>query len=316
MSALSNKWVVILNPTSGNGKSIKKWPEIKRHLDSNQFDYELAFTEYHKHSVTLIKDYIDKGVRHVICIGGDGTLHNIVNGIMTQSIVSSKDIFVGMIPIGTGNDWVKTHRIPMDYTAAISIILKGTIVQQDIGKIMFKNQTISPIYFNNLAGVGFDGYVVSKINKKKHFGAIAYLVGALLGLFTFKNFSPTIIINNERYYGKTLMVLVGLCQYSGGGMQLTKTPNPFDGYFDVSIAKDFSKFDVIKNLGTLFNGSIVHHDKVVSLKTKSLEIIIDEKDSPYIQSDGELIGTGSINLSIIPNAFSFYCKHKKSANTY
>lgn len=299
-------WFVIINPTSGNGKSIKKWPEIKRLLDSKKFYYEFAFTEHSKHSAFLVQKAIEKGFTNIICVGGDGTLHNIINGIMSQNKIPSKNIHVGMIPIGTGNDWIKTHLIPKQINLAIDILIKGRVSFQDIGKITFENQLNNPVYFNNLAGVGFDGYVVSKVNKYKFIGALAYMMGAIIGLFSFKNFTSTVFINSQEYSGKTLMILVGLCKFSGGGMQLTKTPNPVDGLFDISIAKNLSKFDIIKNLGKLFSGKITNHKKVETIKSNRIEIIIKQHEKPFIQADGELIGIGSITLQIIPQAFSFY----------
>ncbi len=102
------------------------------------------------------------------------------------------------------------------------------------------------------------------------------------------------------------MVLVGLCQYSGGGMQLTKNPNPFDGLLDISIAKDLSKLDIIKNVNKLFNGKITNIKKVQSFKSDKVKIEVKQKDLPFVQADGELIGTGDISVTIIPKAFSFF----------
>jgi diacylglycerol kinase family enzyme len=102
------------------------------------------------------------------------------------------------------------------------------------------------------------------------------------------------------------MILVGLCKYSGGGMQLTKDANPDDGLFDVSIAKDLSKFEIVKNLFNLFNGNIVKHSKVENHKLDCLSIHINSEEHPFIQADGELMGKGNIKLSIVPKAFSFY----------
>jgi len=306
VSHASKNWFVIINPTSGNGACKKKWPKIEKELKLNNFNFCFAFTEYSKHSILLVQKTIEKGYTHIICVGGDGTLHNIVNGIMSQTTIPSSAIQVGMIPVGTGNDWVKTHHIPMDYKEAIKIIQNENITCQDIGKIVFPDQTIPAVYFNNLAGVGFDGFVVSKVHKYKHYGALAYLFGALAGLFSFHPFSSTIRINSKEYSGKTLMVLIGLCKYSGGGMQLTNSANPFDGLFDVSIAGDLSKLEVVKNLKNLFNGKIINHNKVVSINSDLICIDINQKELPYIQADGELIGVGNIQVSLLPKAFSFY----------
>ena len=304
--ANSKRWFAIINPTSGNGSSRQKWPQIKTLLESYNFDFNFAFTEHENHSPELAQHAIEKGFYNIICVGGDGTLHNIVNGIMSQPSLYSNEVTVGMIPIGTGNDWVKTHDIPNDFEKAIQLIKNGNKKTQDLGKIEFLNEDRNPVYFNNLAGVGFDGFVVSKVHKYKHFGALAYLAGAVLGLFSFKNFKSKVVVDNEEINSKILMILVGLCNYSGGGMQLTKNANPFDGLFDISIAKDIGKLDIIRNLPKLFNGKIVNHKKVETLKSKAISITISEEDLPFIQADGELIGQGNINLSVVPKAFSFY----------
>ncbi|RKE98813.1 diacylglycerol/lipid kinase family protein [Ichthyenterobacterium magnum] len=299
-------WFVIINPTSGNGSCRKKWPCIKKFLEQHNFDFDFAFTQYENHSVELVHKAINKGVLNLISIGGDGTLHNIVNGIMTQNKVSSSLINVGVIPIGTGNDWVKTHSIPKRVNQAIQLIKKGKTKLQDVGKIEFLNDDKPAIYFNNLAGVGFDGYVVSKVEKYKRFGALAYLTGTLLGLSSFKNFKSKVVINSKIEASKSLMVLVGLCNYSGGGMQLTESPNAFDGLFDISIAKDFKTFDILKNVAKLFNGKIVNFKKVNTFKSQVVTIEIKQDHLPFIQADGELIGKGGFTASVIPKAFSFY----------
>lgn len=306
MTASSLSWFVIVNPTSGNGLAKKKWPIIERLLQHHDFDFNYAFTEFTGHSKELVKQAIKENILNIICVGGDGTLHNIVNGIREQIYVPSNSINVGVIPIGTGNDWIKTHKIPKDFERAIQIIKKGTIDTQDLGKIEFLNTNKPPVYFNNLAGIGFDGYVVSKVDKYKYLGAIAYIYGALISLFSFKNFNSKVSVNSKEINGSTLMILVGLCKYSGGGMQLTETPNPFDGLFDVSIVENFSKIEILKNLPKLFNGKINTVKKVQRLKATTLSIYIDQNEFPFIQADGELMGKGDINITIIPRAFSFY----------
>lgn len=305
--AILNTWFVIINPTSGNRSGKRKWPVIKELLESNMFDFDYAFTEYSKHGCLLIQNAIDKGFRKIICIGGDGTLHNIVNGIMNQALVPSNLISVGIIPIGTGNDWVKTYGITKDINNAVLTITKGQVKTQDVGKISLPGHPGKPIYFMNLCGIGFDGYVVRKVEKYKVLGAMAYLIGAVFGLLSFKNFISDVTVNSENISGRTLMVLIGLCRFSGGGMQLTKTPDPFDGLFDVSVAKNFKRLDIIKNLINLFNGKIVNHNKVATFKASSIQIETEQNKSPYIQADGEIVGQGDFSVTIIPKSFAFYC---------
>jgi diacylglycerol kinase (ATP) len=299
-------WFVVVNPTSGNNSSKQGWPLIKQLLESNMFDFDYAFTQYAKHGSVIVQKAIQIGHRNIISIGGDGTLHNIVNGIMKQTEVPSACINVGVISIGTGNDWVKSHGISKDLKKAIQTIKNGRLKKQDVGKIILENHPENPVYFINLSGIGFDGHVVSKVDKYKRLGTFAYLIGTLFALFSFKNFNSRVTINSEEVFGKTLLVLIGLCTYSGGGMRLTKTPDPFDGLFDISIAKNFSKLDIIKNTFKLFNGKIVNYKKVVTLKTSSIEIQVGNNKSALIQADGELIGQGNMAITIIQKSFSFY----------
>ena len=305
--ANSTSWFVIINPTSGNGSSKEKWPEIHKLLITYKFEFEFTFTQHENQSLEITQNAIKQGFNQIICVGGDGTLHNIVNGVMLQNKIPSNQIHIGVIPIGTGNDWVKSHGISNNFENAIQTIKNGQLKLQDVGIINLEDNNKTPIYFINLSGIGFDGFVVSKVKKYKHLGAIAYLSGALLGLFSFKNFHSKVLINSAIIESKTMMILVGICKYSGGGMQLTKTADPFDGLLDVSIVKNIGKLDVLKNVVNLFNGKITNHKKVETYKSKSISIEITDANKPFIQADGELIGVGNLEISIVPKAFSFYC---------
>ena len=303
---MNNTWFVIVNPTSGNGASKKKWPLIFKELTTQNISFNFEITKHKNHAIEIVKAAIKKGYTHFICVGGDGTLHTIVNGILSVNPSNLNDIILGIIPIGTGNDWIKTHGIPLNIKESISIIKKENVKQQDLGKITFIDEQRDAIYFNNLAGVGFDGFVVSKVAKYKNLGAIAYLIAALIGLFSYKNFKAEISVNSNLIKTKVLMVVIGLCKYSGGGMQLTKNPNPSDGYFDISIAKDFSKFDIIKNLLNLFNGKITMYKKIETIKTDSIIIKSGGNYSSLIEADGELIGEGNFKVTLLKDAFVFY----------
>ena len=308
---MQNKWFVIINPTSGNGTSKKKWPLIFNELKKKKFEFEFSFTEYEKHSIKIIQKAINKGFKKFICVGGDGTLHNIVNGILslnTKNTVTpfndSSEIKIGIIPIGTGNDWVKTYTISKDYKKAINTILNEHTIKQDIGKLtLFEPK--KEVYFNNLAGIGFDGYVVNKVNKYKNLGFLAYLVGALVSLTSYKKPDLSISFNNTKIESKTLMLIIGLCKFSGGGMQLTKNANPTDGLFDISLIYKVNIFNILGNLSGLFNGKITNHKLVNNYKTSELKIEVLGTNKTYIQADGELIGSGNFNVSILPKALTF-----------
>ena len=120
-----NSWYIIINPTSGNGAAVKKWNKIKTYLAQFKIPFAHSFSSYSKHEEILVSEALKIGHRKIICVGGDGTLHHIINGIMTQKYAAISEIIVAVIPIGTGNDWVKTYKIPKNIKEAVAIISKG-----------------------------------------------------------------------------------------------------------------------------------------------------------------------------------------------
>lgn len=300
---MKNTWYIIINPTSGNAAAKKKWKKIVAYLNFYKISYFATFSQYKHHEEKLVNRAIQEGYRKFISVGGDGTLHQIVNGIMTQKHVELNELKIAVIPIGTGNDWVKTYKIPKNIKKAVSIIAKENSTKQDIGHLQILKATRS-VYFNNVAGIGFDGFVVNNISKFKKYGILAYLVGTITSFMDYKKTILTIKFNNKEISTQSLLTIVGICKYSGGGMQLTNHVDTTDGLFDISIAKDFKFLNMLLNIFKFFNGKIVKHKEVKTYKTT--EITITAKDqNTFIQADGELIGTGGFHATIIPKAICF-----------
>jgi YegS/Rv2252/BmrU family lipid kinase len=304
---MSNSWFIIANPTAGNRNFSKHWKEIQQLLNNKKIDFSYAFTQFSKHEIELVSAAIQQGFRNIISIGGDGTLHHVVNGVMLQRYVKTSDITIAVIPLGTGNDWIKTYNIPYNIKKAVEIIHQNKIISQDIGVLETENKTIS--YFNNVAGLGYDGYIVNKLENLKRFGSIAYLLSGIAGLLFYKKSVFKIIFDNKEIETNCLMTLIGICKFSGGGMQFTKDVNTTDGLFDITIAKDLNIFDLILNIKKLYNGNIVQHKKVETYKTNQITVI-PQTSKPFIQADGELIGTGKVTVNIIKKAI-FFCIYKK-----
>ncbi|WP_231874516.1 diacylglycerol/lipid kinase family protein [Polaribacter atrinae] len=249
----------------------------------------------------MVDTAIQQGFRNIISIGGDGTLHNVVNGIMMQRYAKTSDITIAVIPQGTGNDWIKSYNIPNNVEKAIEIISKKNIVLQDIGILEHENKTT---FFNNVAGLGYDGYIVNKLKTLKRFGSLAYILSGIAGLFFYKKTVFKIIFNDKVLETNCLMTVFGICKFSGGGMQFTKNVNSTDGLLDITIAKNLTIFDLIFNLRKLYSGKIVDHKKIETYKTKEIRVV-PQTQKPFIQADGELIGTGEVTVKIIEKAINF-----------
>ncbi|MBT4779298.1 MAG: diacylglycerol kinase family lipid kinase [Polaribacter sp.] len=299
---MSKSWFIIANPIAGNQKFSKQWKEIQQLLNSKNIDYSFVFTQFSKHEIELVQNAIQQGFRNIISVGGDGTLHNIVNGVMMQRYVKSSDITIAVLPIGTGNDWIKTYNIPNNIKKAIDIISERKTILQDIGQIEIATGKIS--YFNNVAGLGYDGYIAKKLQELKRLGSISYLIAGIYGFLFYKKSIFKIAMNQTIIETTCLITMVSICKFSGGGMQFSKKGDPIDGLFDITIVKNITLLDLILNIKKLYNGKIVAHPKVATYKTN--KIIVDPQNSkPFIQADGELIGTGTATFSLIEKGIHF-----------
>ena len=296
----TKSWFLIVNPSAGNTNFRKSWICIQSLLKTKEIFFSFAFTQYTKHELVLVDEAIKQGYRNFISVGGDGTLHHVVNGIMMQRYTKTSNIKLGVIPLGTGNDWIRTYKISNSIEKAINVIINNTVIFQDIGCITLASGKKE--YFNNLAGIGYDGYVVKNLKYLKKIGSIAFLLSGLYSLLSYRKKKYSITIGDETLKEECLMIIFGICKYSGGGLRVTKYPNPTDGLLDITIVKKFSFFNLLFNLPKLYNGNIVHHKKVDNYKVKELNII---NDNSIIEADGEIVGTGSLKVHIIPNAIQF-----------
>ncbi|MFC2118504.1 diacylglycerol/lipid kinase family protein, partial [Bacteroidota bacterium] len=243
--------------------------------------------------------------------GGDGTLNEIVNGIFLQKKYPSNKITLAAISIGTGNDWSKMYNIPKDYEKAIEVIKSGQTFIQDIGLVEYNtsrsyniNVKTEKKYFINAAGLGFDAEVVFRVNKKKKEGKsssqLSYLKDLLLSLFSYKPLLAKITVDKNQINENIFSMSIGINKYSGGGMKQLPFAIPDDGLFDITIIKNISKPDVIKNIHRLYNGTIGEHPKVITLTGES--IIVESDSNIGLETDGESLGYSPFKFSIIPRS--------------
>jgi YegS/Rv2252/BmrU family lipid kinase len=301
---MKGNWYTIINPTSGNGKSLNHLDFIETLFNKYNIHCTTVITEFIHHEKILVQNALKNGFTKIISIGGDGTLHHIVNGIMSQKFVDPNKIKVAVIPVGTGNDWVKTYKISKNLEQAIQVIKKERTIYQDIGSIRFLNSN-TEIYFNNVAGIGFDAFVVNKISNLKRLGSISYLIGGIISFMSYKKSILKISIGNNNIRSRIFMVSIGLCKFSGGGMQLTDFKNHKNGYFDITLIKNINLIKVLLNIKKLYNGKVKKIKEVDCYQSNNIEIRIEENNTTFIQADGELLGTGDVKINSIKNALQF-----------
>lgn len=310
----NNRWYVIVNPQAGSKKTQADWPEIRKLLEDENLDIECVFTERQYHATELAKNAIqDNGFVKIIVVGGDGTLNEVLNGVFLQKRFKTTDISIGVISVGTGNDWGRMYGMPQDYKGQIKIIKDNNTFLQDVGKVSyFHNNTEEIHYFMNIAGMGFDALVAKKTNIAKQKGAggtFTYLFNLLSGLLQYSHNYIEIDKEGERIFsGKVFSMSIGICSYNGGGMMQLPFAISDDGLFDVTIIKKTSRMKVVRNIKNLYDGSFVKMKEVETYTGKQFTITAVPQKSVFLETDGESLGHSPLFFTLLPLAVKVLIK--------
>jgi YegS/Rv2252/BmrU family lipid kinase len=308
MNQLTNpdKWLVIVNPNAGNGKGKKDWDRISEIFAKENITIDPHFTEKKGAAKDMAHAAANEGFRKIISVGGDGTLNEVVNGIFTQDFCPSSEFTLGLIPVGTGNDWGRMFGISLMYEGAVAAIKACKVIPHDIGLISYYAENVQhKNYFINIAGLGFEAVVVKKTNRQKDKGRSSkaiYFYNLLTSLLTYKNTEADIIIDGKRTAAKVFSINVGNGRYCGGGMRQTPDALPDDGLLDITVIKDMGKLEIIRSLKLLYDGTILSHPKVDGYRSTNLKV--ESKSLLYAEADGETLGHTPVEFSIIPSAIN------------
>ena len=301
---MEKNWLVIVNPNAGKRNGEKDWHIIEGLLKSKNITYKSLFTQDKHHAITLAKENITEEYKNIIVVGGDGTLNEVINGIFLQDKFSTTEITLGMINVGTGNDWGRMYDIPQSYKEAIEVIKNNKTFVQDAGLVKYNNsEGKQSRYFVNMAGMGFDAQVARRTNEQKEEGkgnAFSYLINIFAALWSHIDKYSEIQIDNHKFKGKIFSMNVGICKYNGNGMKQAPNAIPDDGLFDMTIIKKLGKFKVIKNVKKLYDGSFVKLPEVNTYQGKSISINSNTKI--FLEADGESLGHTPFEFEIVPKS--------------
>lgn len=302
----TDKFYVIVNPNSGAKKAQKDWKIINALLNKSNVNFDFYFTKSAGDAVNETINAVKKGYRKFISVGGDGTLNEIINGLFKQEICNTNQFIVGIIPVGTGNDWCRHYKIPINYKHSIKIIEKLNTIVQDVGLVKISGRKQ---FFINVAGIGFDALVAQKTNFQKQIGKVSKL-SFLLNIFStlneYKSKLTKIVTNGKSFEIDLFSMNVGICKYNGGGMLQLPEAISDDGLFDITIIKNVTIFNLIKSIKKLYDGNILKHPQVINLRTKEVSII--NKNKHLLETDGETHEIGDYEFSIIPKAIKMIIK--------
>lgn len=306
---------VILNPSAGGGRGKKLWPKIAQRLEKELGPFQCRASRGPGDARRIAAEAASQGCHLLIACGGDGTIHEVVNGLHDAGIhdtsKSSKKTKLGIISIGTGGDFIKTLKIPPDPLRQIEIIKKGKIGFIDLGQVEYTNDQGDQDrrVFINITDAGLGAEVVRQVcHSRTLFGRkLAYLTAVLTSYISWKGKKIDITTEPKVPFlwpQKPLAVVVANGRYFGGGMPIAPDADPTDGLFDLVVIGDLSPLKIPLAVPFLYAKKIDRLNGVATACVRQVTLRSQEKVG--LDIDGEPIGFLPAKFSILPKALEVF----------
>ncbi len=297
---MNNKrqYLFIINPVAGKGKALDSLVKIKEFLFRKKVEHHIEISEFPGHIISLVEK-LSKNFTHLISVGGDGTLNEVINGINPELNLS-----LGVLPLGTGNDFARNLRLDKNINRNLNLIFNSTTVKNfDIGNVKIKedDREINFRFINSL-GIGFDA-LVAKLNQrsKRLNGIISYIFAVVVGLMNYQPLDVELKSDSGQINGKKLLITIGNGQTSGGGFYLTPKAKIDDNLLDICIIEHMSRLRILLKLPLAVMNKLESAKEAVFFNSEKVNIKL--KEPYYVHADGEIISerASEINVTILKN---------------
>jgi YegS/Rv2252/BmrU family lipid kinase len=303
---------VIVNPFSARGKTGERW-NILREIIKHYFDeYKYIFTEKPRQATEIARDLLTQGFDLIIGVGGDGTLNEITNGFFHKDSrqAINGDAALGIIPSGTGSDFIRFLKIPREFKQSVALIKNSGARKIDVGKVSFTTAEgkTSGRYFINVSDFGLGAEVIRNLDAvpASKRGAFSYYKGLLTTIKNYRSKKVRILIDdNEEITGNYLIGAVANGRIFGGGMIIAPKAEPDDGFFDLVLVKDMDKLNIIRNSIRLYTGTIDKHPRVITRRARNIKVYPLEEEAANIEYDGEIGEAVPAEFQIIERGLNF-----------
>lgn len=303
---LHGKMLFIVNPAAGNGKGRKTWHRLESILQRDDIPHEVVMTSGPKEAIELAARAVERQPLAIVAVGGDGTLHEVVQGLATKA----RSCPVTYIPAGSGNDFARALHIPFDPEEAIKRLL-DTLKTTTSGKppcSPIDMLRFGDIWAVNNLGAGLDGYVIKLTNEAKYkrwlnrigLGSLVYPLTLFRALLTYRPRTATVTVDGRQMtFNKLWFCAVTNISYFGGGMHIVPDAKPDDGYADVCIVSGISRLGLLFAFPRVYKGTHTSLKAVTFLRGRSVRVAADKPLT--VQADGEYAGETPAIMELIPN---------------
>lgn len=294
MTTIMDKWMMIVNPASASSTTEERWKEYFQLLLDGGLEVDVLVTESIGHAIEFANKAAADGYRRFIAVGGDGTIHEVMTGLLRFSDAEGVDMgefTLAVLPYGTGNDWIRTSLVPKDITEAVQCILRSNTAKEDVVRLTFSNGVFC---MANIGGIGLDAdicYNTNALKKKGHRGGIIYKLVAPYSILVKKRHPVVIECDGDLVYkGKLYSAVIGNGIYRGGGIrQNADGGNWNDGLLEVSIMGDVSPVKAILLMTHALSGDFAARPGIISRQFRKMTVTpLDKPDR--VESDGEIPG--------------------------
>lgn len=300
------KTTVILNPIAGRGAGSRLMAEIAATLRQDGLDFELATTERPHHATELAREAVGLGREVVIAVGGDGTVHEVLNGLL-QTSASPDGVALGVLPIGTGNDFAYGAGLPLDWRQAAQVVARRQNRVLDVGRVQADDG--ASLYFGNGVGIGFDAIVNIESRKIQRLrGFLVYLVAVFKTLAVYYAAPHTTVrVDEQELAQPSLMISVMNGRRIGGGFYTTPGARMDDGRLDVCIAEKVSRLRMVGFVPQFMRGSHVGDRKITMAGGQRISVVSEMPWASHV--DGEIYGVGArcFEIELLPRRLRLLC---------
>ena len=291
-------WTLIANPVSGRGKALRVIPELVGRLERGGVQATVAWTQGPDDAEALARQAAEQGDDRVVACGGDGTIHQTINGIMAAKGPGSP-LPLGIVPLGRCNDLSTALGVPRSVDGAAETLLRGRPRTIDLARATGR-------YFSTVATLGFDSAVTEYVNTGTfplfRRGTIAYFYAVLVKLLRYRDVSVSLRGESWEYQGSIFLAATGNTSTYGGKFRIVPTAVVDDGLLTICLVRSAPRWEVMLALPRLFTGSHVRHPKVSVQQARRMEV---ESAAPLsIWADGERVACTPTVIEVVPKALS------------
>lgn len=294
---------VIYNPRSGNGATGRNWPQVESRLRQQVGPVTAMPTQRPAHAWQLARQALQQGYDRIVCVGGDGTLNEVVGGFFDEGRPVNPQASLAVLPLGTASDYPRSLGLPRDGSSFAFAASQHTI-PVDVGMVSLHDAQGRPrtAYFVNVAHFGLGGVISRQVSRgrKTLGGFVPYFLGVMRSLWRFEKPLMEVTIDGKLLAGRFVNVFVANGRYIGGGLQVAPTSILDDGRLAVTIIGDLGRFEVLRGIIGLYLMNYFKKDRVWTFHAEEVRAISPQP--VLVNLDGEPAGALPLTIRVLPRA--------------